>query len=180
VPVVYLFLLLLSTPIWGMTRKPAAVPSPVPAPSYLPGVGTQIQWGPFVGFTASELPKIKAATELVTHTLNSECYHQAVLKAAMTEKRGLSNEAIWDLVHSAKASLRISIYTNSFSKVVGRTSLYGKTIEINRKFFSGATPRNSASNLSHELMHVLGFTHQESWPTSVPYTANRLFEECAP
>jgi hypothetical protein len=138
-------------------------------------------------FSEKEKAIVDEAKRIYEIVVNSPLYWRKV-KAAwpkVTEKNGLSYSEFYDLVMSGDCKfteadgttdVKLVMYYNRFSKVVGYVLGDSFNIYINRKFFAG--PLRIASNLNHESLHSLGFSHYGRHSTSVPYmVGNTLFEE---
>lgn len=112
-------------------------------------------------------------------------FKEEVLSRHFTETGGKNSEQIYETIQKGDQlnladelgiiDLKIVMYNSWFSKVVGYTYLESLTIWINEKFFYG--PKSVGSNLAHESMHQLGFTHNSTWSTSVPYQMNDIIEK---
>lgn len=137
------------------------------------------------GFSKADLAKIDAAVCLLDTILNTKMFRDEFLKEKMTETNGKTNAEILDHLLSGDCQftdadgmidLKLVMYYKRWSKVVGYFDGTPFTIFINRKFFSSHI--DIASNLLHEYFHLMGYSHYERFETSVPYTANRVFERC--
>ncbi len=139
------------------------------------------------GFTISELEQIAKAEEIIHQVVNSDLYREEFLKAEFTEKNGKTNQEILNELLSGDCQftdadgvmdIKLVMYYKRYSSVVGYFDGTPLTIFINRKFFS--TPLSIASNLWHEYIHLVGYSHYEVFETSVPYLAgNTIFERVA-
>lgn len=139
------------------------------------------------GFSKSDLNKIKLAEEILNIVINSDTYKNLFLAQSFTETNGKTNQEIYDQLISGDClftdaddtiDLKLVMYYRRWSKVVGYVNGSPLTIFINRKFFS--TPISIASNLLHEYFHLMGFSHNDRWETSLSYLAgNELFEFAA-
>lgn len=137
------------------------------------------------GFSKADLAKIDAAVCLLDTVLNSQMFRSEFLKEKLTENKGKTNAEIIDHLLSGDCQftdadgsidLKLVMYYKRWSSVVGYFDGTPLTIFINRKFFSSHI--DIASNLLHEYFHLMGYSHYKAFQTSVPYTANRVFERC--
>ncbi len=76
-----------------------------------------------------------------------------------------------------ETNILLIMYNRPWSKVVGYVySNQSNLIHINRKYFGN--PLKIASNLNHEALHLMGFSHYGTHSTSVPYLiGNKLFQD---
>lgn len=112
-------------------------------------------------------------------------FKEEVLLTTFTETGGKTSTQVWETIEKGDQinlgdelgviDLKIVMYNSWFSKVIGYTYVESLTIWINEKFFYG--PKSVGSNLAHECMHQLGFTHNNTWSTSVPYQMNAIIEK---
>lgn len=139
------------------------------------------------GFTKSDLDKIELATVIIEVVVNSIIYRELFLVAKFTETNGKTNQEIFNELLSGDCQftdadgtidLKLVMYYKRYSSVVGYFDGTPFSIFINRKFFS--TPLSIASNLLHEYLHIIGYSHYGAFETSVPYLAgNTIFEKAA-
>lgn len=94
-----------------------------------------------------------------------------------TENKGLTQREILQKLRE-DIGIQFRAYRKWWSKVVGYF-ISGNTIWDNLKYVDIGDATESGSNDLHETCHVKGFTHNNRWNSSVPYTANRIFEEWA-
>lgn len=161
--------------------------TPIDSPSVESGVKLKVKILDTSGFTASDLEKIKRAEEIVYQVVNSDLYKEEFLKANFTETKGKTNQEILNELLSGDCQftdadgvmdIKLVMYYKRYSSVVGYFDGTPLTIFMNRKFFS--TPLSIASNLWHEYIHIVGYSHYEVFETSVPYLAgNTIFESVA-
>lgn len=136
----------------------------------------QIKLLDVVNETISEFHKFSKAVDLITHVTTSKLFADKVMAAQFSETNGFSNAQILSMVDNAEPKITVRVYKSWWSKVVGYTYFKSNTIYVNRKYLGGLV--GVASNLLHEVMHILNFGHAGKWSSSVPYTMNRIFEEC--
>lgn len=128
-----------------------------------------------VNGSTHEKDTIANARSLLETVVGSDIFRQKFLAATLTETLNLTNSGVLQSLDSAVVSITVWMYYRWWTKVIGYTYFKTNTIYVNRKFFGG--PVSVASNLGHEICHILGFPHDKVWATSVPYTFNRIFEE---
>lgn len=119
---------------------------------------------------------VSQAHDLIVKVVASPLFASKLLAATLTETNGLTNAQVLDKLVQATLSITVWMYNRWWTKVIGYTYFKTNTIYVNRKFFHG--PVSVGSNLLHECSHILDFAHNGAWATSVPYTLNRIFEEC--
>lgn len=129
-----------------------------------------------VNGTDQEKATLAKGKDLVLKVVASPLFASKLLAASLTETNGLTNAEVLQKITAASLEVTLWMYSKWWSKVVGYTYFKTNTIYVNRKFFRG--PVAEGSNLLHEMSHILGFAHEFVWETSVPYTLNRIFEEC--
>ena len=137
------------------------------------------------GFNDYDKGIIEKATWGVNYIFTHPRFKEEILSRQFTETQGLSNQGIYDCIEKGDQlnlsdelgvlDLKLVMYNSWFSRVVGYTYLTSLTIWINAKFFAG--PKSVGSNLAHEAMHQLGFTHNNYWASSVPYQMNEIIEK---
>ena len=139
--------------------------------------------GQFVG-TAAERKMIDDAVQLANRVMASACFKQHVMTANFTEPLGLDNAGVWNKLVSDTIVLEVIMYrggffANHWSKTIGYEADQLPGISyMNRHFVK--TPFVAADNLIHEGEgHSHGFRHDGVKLTSVPYSLNEIFEECA-
>jgi hypothetical protein len=133
-----------------------------------------------------------AAATLANRVLQTDCFQHALERARLTSTCATgncasmpdANEVLRTLRPSKPVDVNVSLFDgtwwqNHVNRTVGYDSGVGSGSEIRmNKYFIHAS-RMAASNLLHEYAHVLGYRHRNAREsTSVPYTMNRIFEEC--
>lgn len=116
--------------------------------------------------TTVEAFKILDAQTLMNRVVPTHCF------ANKLAERGVSDEWI-NRLQGANERLSIRFYFED-SKVVGWTYARDTNINLNRKFHDKFSACKTASNVTHELVHTLGFVHK----VDVAYAANYAFEAC--
>lgn len=157
----------------GFSKK---APVEIPLAEASPSV-TGITIHSMKNYTIKEQGNAREAEKKIVQVVSSECFGSFIKKSALTETNGKTNDQVLDSIRKANASLDLVMYSKWYSKVVGYT-YGGTTIYTNRKFHAGATSCNVASNIVHEVAHVIGYSHYKAWGSSVPYQINRAFEAC--
>lgn len=139
------------------------------------------------GFSDKERAKIDEAKRIYEIVVNSPLYWEKIEKSwhLLTETKNFSFEEFKILMLSGdckfsdadgETDIALVMYHRKWSKVVGYVMGDSNMIHINRKYFS--SPLSIASNLNHEALHLLGFSHYGTKSTSIPYVVgNDLFEE---
>jgi hypothetical protein len=186
---------------------PAKPPPPAPQPSgpWQGGSGfdgpIQVRFQKMEGFSPKEREKLTQAAGVLERVLNSVEFRDAVLshrfqgQEGYADGSGMSNAQIYQAIRAGKESFEqtadgeadFNLDLRTFSwfqrNVVGYTTESSDTITMNRRFFSGYTPAEVASNLCHEWLHKLGFEHDfqstTRRPHSVPYAIGDLVEKLA-
>lgn len=166
--------------------------APVPTPSVIPSISPSPQSTPITGFkyepvpgyaTAAEQVKIQKAGLLVNVLAQSTCLKDFMVKRALIQTGGKTNEQVVDAIRNASLTVPVSIYYRRFTSAVAFRQPPDPTIHLNRRNF---TPQVSdcewASTMLHETSHVLGFEHDYKWNPqrdfSVPYSLNKAVEAC--
>lgn len=138
-------------------------------------------------FSAEEKAKIDEAKRIFDIVVNSSLYHNKIKDSwhILTETKGYDYNSFMQLYLSGDCNftgadntmdLNLIMYYNRFSKVVGYVMGDNFNVWLNRKFF--ISPLKIASNLNHEGLHNLGFSHYGKKSSSIPYmVGNKLFEE---
>ncbi|HXH32597.1 MAG TPA: hypothetical protein VNJ01_17500 [Bacteriovoracaceae bacterium] len=138
--------------------------------------------------------KLLSAVDVLRAVYGSDEFRNGILnhkykgRRTFSNNKGLSNaqvyqkimdgvERLYPLKNNAM-DLEVELFTNNFSKVLGFTRSNSSTIFINTKYFNKNTAAKIASNLTHEWLHKLGFTHPVnkclSRRNSVPYAVGYL------
>lgn len=112
-------------------------------------------------------------------------FKEEILSRTFSETNGHNSYGVWETIEKGDQlnlgdqlgiiDLKVVMYNSWFSRVIGYTYLESLTVWVNEKFFYG--PKSVGSNLAHEAMHQLGFTHNGAWSTSVPYQMNEIIEK---
>jgi len=131
------------------------------------------------GFSVSDATKHDHACQKIETIVNTVEFRSNILTSSFTNRRGLTNLQIYQLIMNGTETLDGSIdheidvsvkqyYKNN--KVVGWTTEGSVWTNVNRKFFDGYDDAEVAGNLIHEWLHKLGFDHSSaSEHSSVPY-----------
>jgi len=147
-----------------------------------------------------ELEKLKESARLLEIIFNSEEYREEVYNFTSFGKREFqysrdeTNEQIYfkimwgaEILNShfdREMDLIVKMYHAPFSKTVGFTYWDEPTVYTNKKYHRKFTPCEIASNLTHEWMHKLGYTHSEKWEErrdlTVPYGHNDIILKLCP
>lgn len=147
------------------------------------------------GFQGSSEEKINKAFEVLEKVVNSEEFKSRIInfknrkgERAFASNQNLSNEEIFGKFMSGQETLQpetegemnfyVSLYNNSWSKVIGWTNPKINTININWKYFKNFKPNEVAGNLTHEWIHKIGFGHKSaSEHDSAPYAIGYIVRE---
>jgi hypothetical protein len=147
-----------------------------------------------------ELQKLNQASLLLEDVFNSEEYREEVLnftsfrRKAFQYNRDQTNEQIYltiiwgaeilDSRFDREMDLIVQMYHAPFSKTVGYTYWNEPTVYTNKKYHRRFTPCEVASNLVHEWMHKLGYSHSVKWEEkrdfTVPYGHNEIIKKLCP
>lgn len=127
------------------------------------------------GTTPDDTELLEQAVALISEVTATKRFADLLMAAPLTETQGKANAQVLQDIDCARLQVSINLYDSWWSKVIGWTTLQGNIIHVNRKYFHGVV--SIASNLLHEGSHILGYTHNGVWATSVPYTLNRIFEQ---
>jgi hypothetical protein len=130
-----------------------------------------------------EITMLTEAILDLNNVLASECFYQDVLHANFSEINTLTNEEIYDYLRFKPIKIKVTMFTGSFSE----TYVYGvigyfrpdipDTIFQNRAYVTNHL--EAASNILHEVMHMIGFMHELSFKGTIPYTMNDIFKDCS-
>lgn len=114
----------------------------------------------FVGNTQTEIERNTLAIQKAEATIMGQCFQDKLLNSKLdeTQTNGLTKTQVLEYVRGSKTTIELEAYRKSNS-VVGYTYASTDRIWFNRKFHDKFTPCQVAANLSHELMHKLGFKH---------------------
>lgn len=188
-----------ATPTDGNTTTPASPPdttTDVPTPGD-PGLsdlaytfGTDID---FVNTTAEQQAKFDKAIVIIKKVVATQAFKDQVLnhtyngQTTFVDNGGKTNAQIYQSILDAAESLQpaknntmdmeVELYYEN-NNVVGYTNGGTTRIWVNTKFFSTNAVTGVASNLVHEWLHKLGYTHAYLYSTSrdysVPYAIGRI------
>lgn len=134
------------------------------------------------GATDKEITMIHDGLKFLNNIIAGPDFKAKVLEAKFTSTNGLSNAQIYQSFCEKVISVKLVMYTGSWwankvSKTVGyEDANFPGTIFSNRYFVY--TSFSVASNLLHEVAHVLGYSHSSpKEKSSVPYSMSRILEE---
>jgi ssRNA-specific RNase YbeY (16S rRNA maturation enzyme) len=138
-------------------------------------------------YNPQQLEKLKKAEKIIEKIFNSDDYKQEILKRTFTNTKGLTNLEIYEkLFAGAEAlqpavnyqmDLRVVMYYQRFTNVVGYTTPKSLIVNTNSKFHDNYDECKVASNLTHEWTHKMGFDHTSAGDSkSVPYSHNDIVE----
>jgi hypothetical protein len=148
------------------------------------------------GFEASDEAKYNQAAAIVKKVVATEAFRTAVLNftyngvKAFVQNNGLTNEQIYQTILDAAEKLTptknntldvgVKLYYEN-SSTVGYTSTAYTYINVNTKFFDTYAASSVASNLFHEWLHKLGYSHDAAAtarrPYSVPYAVGYIIRD---
>lgn len=152
----------------------------------------------FYDVTSTQEAKFRKALELIKEVVATEEFRTKVLnhtyggKKTYVDNGGYTNAQIYQKILEGAETLQkivdnemdmeVQLYY-AYTSTVGYTYASSKRIWVNRKFFDQYTAAGVASNLFHEWLHKLGFTHASSWSTSrdysVPYAIGDIMGDIA-
>jgi hypothetical protein len=150
----------------------------------------------FYNVTSIQEAKFRRALGIIKDVVATEEFRTKVLnhtyggKKTYVDNGGFTNAQIYQKILDGAETLQkvvdnemdmeVELYYASTS-TVGYTYANSKRIWVNRKFFDQYTAASVASNLFHEWLHKLGFSHASTWSTSrdysVPYAIGRIIGE---
>lgn len=139
-----------------------------------------------LGFTPEEMEKHRVSQRLLESVVNSWEFRQELLALELTSTAYMSNLQIYTLIMSGsevlspevdnEADISIHAYFR-IGTVIGYTYPSSEKTFVNLKFFRKFDYSSVASNLFHEWLHKLGFSHKSAKEkTSVPYALGTLIE----
>jgi hypothetical protein len=146
-------------------------------------------------FSKAGKDKLEASFELIEKVVNSEEFKERFInflnkegERSFKSNKGLTNEEIYEQFMAGRELLLpdsvgemnfyLKLYNKRFSNVLGWTDRKSHTIHINNKFFKNFKPHQVASNLVHEWLHKLGYSHTTAKEhDSVPYGIGYLVRE---
>lgn len=183
--------------------KPTPTPAPAPAPTPKPTPNvpekaltfkTNVEY--LSGFDSADEVKYDKAVALVKKVVATEAFRTAVLNHTyagvkqFVQNNGLTNEQIYLAILDAAEKLTptknntldvgVKLYYE-MSNTVGYTSTAYTYINVNTKYFDTYAVNSVASNLFHEWLHKLGYSHDASAtarrPYSVPYAIGYMIRD---
>ncbi len=136
-------------------------------------------------YSQSQSAKLERILPLMRTALNSEALRDFVLnhvyrgKKQFSDSEGLTNGMIFERLRNAIeerfeneryiAEFRTELYYTRRGTVGYTTSAWPSWIMTNTKFFSPWSESEVAGHLVHEWLHLIGFSHYETFDYSVPY-----------
>jgi hypothetical protein len=134
-------------------------------------------------YTKKETENLLKAQQKLNAVLASKCFSDFFLERELIQTHGKNNQGVIDFIRSHQGqSYIVKMYHKRFSKVVGYIAPPSKVINTNRKFHAGASSCAVASNIGHEVMHLIGFEHDfkatKRRVYSVPYSFNAMIDKC--
>jgi len=147
---------------------------------------------------SSQTNKIRTAEGYIKEVIASEEFRNAVLnhtyggEITFVDNEGLSNLQIYNKILVGAEELNrnsnntmdmgITTYYENTS-TVGWTSTGSPNINMNTKFLDSYTASQATSNMMHEWLHKLGFSHTAYYSTSrdysVPYAIGTIMDKLA-
>lgn len=192
-PILLILLLIVAACSSGPAPKsPVETPEiliPSPGPVFDPGiqgsaievlkpVATVIE---FINHTDLEKERNTKAIEKVRETVRGQCFKDALLKRALIQTGGKTNEQVLHDILSGDVKIRLSMY-RSWKSTIGYTYPSSDTIWCNRKYHDNMGPCDVGANLIHEISHKIGYGHDykpnKQRPFSVPYSVGSLMDDC--
>mgnify|MGYP001309311561 FL=1 len=165
------------------TPEPTPIP-PAPTPIPMPGKVPLVVCKESSWFNDFDKQVLKDAVAGLNHIFSTKQFQTELMSRTYTEDFGEGGAGIWKRMVAGdqlspeddlgELDFKIVMYNSPWSRVVGYTYLESIVINVNRKFF--ATPSSVASNIAHELMHTLGYTHDDGFDDSVPYQMNEIID----
>lgn len=135
-----------------------------------------LQYATLINCSEVDADALSKARALILQVCATPLFAGKLLAATLTETQGKTNLQVLSDITEMDLTISVNLYSSWWSHVIGYTYFATNTIHVNRKYFHGTV--SIASNLLHECSHILGYTHDQVWATSVPYTLNRIFEDC--
>lgn len=188
---VYQFVTLARMVLGYVRDKSKAKPNPLPPTPMLEGdrlkrLGLKIHNADFKYDEYRDL-YIRGAHECV-RVVNTLEFKWAILQAKFTETRGLTNQEIYERILSGsdkdhEADFMLDIYVKSYHKknrTLGYTYMSTFKTWVNRRYLADLDPENPddvrhlAGHIMHEACHNMGFRHEHTHHTSVPYVVGRI------
>lgn len=152
-----------------------------------------------VDFNFEQEDKILEASELIKKVVASEQFKDAVINhtyngvKTFVDNQGLNNTQIYNKFLQGAEKLtparnnamdvEVELYYEN-TNTIGYTYPNTKRIWMNTKYFNSYTSTQVASNLTHEWLHKLGFTHANTYSSSrsysVPYAVGYIILKLIP
>ena len=145
-----------------------------------------------VNFSVTNKTKVLKAAELIRQVMNSEEFKNEILDGRFTDTMGLTNLEIYEKIMSGaevlspKKDQKMDLVLETFyadAITVGYTMTGSPTIYMNTKFLNRQNPEQVTTNLVHEWLHKVGFTHDEEFTpsrsSSVPYAVGYIVRRLA-
>lgn len=138
-----------------------------------------------LNLTETQTEKYNRAVAIVKKVVGTEAFRKAILNHTyngvkqFVDNKGLSNAEIYQSILEAAERLTpaknntmdlgVKLYYEN-SNTVGWTSSGSTYINVNTKYFNTYKDNNVASNLFHEWLHKLGYSHDAAATTRRPYS----------
>lgn len=121
-----------------------------------------------IGFNDQQKELFIEGCRVFSAVLNSDEFKTELLKLSMTQRRGYSNDQIYERLMAGIIgngyNIRVTLYRDDKSRVIGYQQ--GQFTWVNSKYFDIYTPAEVAHNIAHEYCHIHGFSHTGLWITS--------------
>lgn len=128
---------------------------------------------------------VRHAFVVANKMLTSGCFRDELRKAKLTNTNGDSAKQVYEKLTSSPTKLTVELFNGSFLqnhiwRTVGyEDERFPNTTFMNRYFVNSVSM--AADNLLHEAAHSRGYRHRNAKEfTSVPYTMNAIYDQCAP
>lgn len=151
------------------------------------------------GFSESHKEKIQEASELIKEVIATQEFKDKVLgytykgKRQFSDNNGLTNEQIYQKILEGsekftpgkdnQMDLFLKSYSDKGSTTVGYTYKTVKQVWMNTKYLSMYPAHKITTNMVHEWLHKIGFTHDvdktAKRPHSVPYAVGYIVRDLA-
>jgi len=151
----------------------------------------------FINMTVTQEDKFRSALEMIKRVVATEEFRTRVFnhtfnsQKTFVDNRGYSNARIYQTILDAaetriltknnQMDMEVELYTDNTSNVIGYTTSGSKRIWVNTKYFNVNSISSVASNLFHEWLHKLGYSHSSAYtasrPYSVPYAIGNIVGE---
>jgi hypothetical protein len=160
----------------------------IPAPQLLPVSGypeLEVRVLETYRYTVRQKEKLDRIIPLMKQALNSEALRNFILnhtyrgKKQFSDNEGLTNEQIYDKMRDATeelfqndkyvAEFRSELYYTRRNTVGYVTPSWPDWIMTNTKFYNPWPEEDVAGHLAHEWLHLIGFSHYQTFDYSVPY-----------